>query len=71
MQWRAGSSTYHITVANPEHRSRGVGSVHLDGRPVDPGAIPLAEDGVVHEVTAILHPVAAGADRAIASSLRP
>jgi cyclic beta-1,2-glucan synthetase len=45
---------YRFSVSNPEHRCRGVASAELDGAPVDAGAIPLADDGGVHEVTIVL-----------------
>ncbi len=48
--WRFGSATYHIVVANPEHRSRGVGSAELDGEPCDAASIPLVDDGESHRV---------------------
>jgi cyclic beta-1,2-glucan synthetase len=41
-------------VTNPEHRCRGVQSAELDGRPIDPGAIPLRDDGETHEVLVVL-----------------
>jgi cyclic beta-1,2-glucan synthetase len=48
--WRFGRSRYEISVANPEHRCRGVGEAELDGQPVDPAAIPLVDDGATHRV---------------------
>ncbi|MGE5276093.1 MAG: GH36-type glycosyl hydrolase domain-containing protein [Acidobacteriota bacterium] len=48
--WRFGSARYDITVENPEGRRRGVSHVELDGRPVDPSSIPLADDGLSHHV---------------------
>jgi cyclic beta-1,2-glucan synthetase len=50
IDWRIGSSTYHIDVANPTHRCCGVRSARLDGVAIDPGAIPLLDDGRRHEV---------------------
>ncbi len=50
MTWRHGRSTYRIVVTNPEHRARGVMSVELDGRSCPVNAIPLVDDGVIHEV---------------------
>jgi cyclic beta-1,2-glucan synthetase len=41
-------------VSNPEHRCCGVASAELDGIPVDARAIPLKDDGGVHEVTIVL-----------------
>ena len=51
IEWRFGSARYEIVVENPEGRMRGVAQVELDGRPVDPSAIPLANDGLSHRVT--------------------
>jgi cyclic beta-1,2-glucan synthetase len=51
MDWRIGRTRYHILVANPEHRCRGVRWAMLDGKTVDAQAIPLVDDGDTHEVT--------------------
>jgi cyclic beta-1,2-glucan synthetase len=48
-------------VSNPEHRCGGIASAELDGIPVDARAIPLKDDGGVHEVTIVL-----GADSGLA-----
>ncbi len=50
LRWRQGSSVYDIAVTNPEHRNDGVAQVVLDGARVDPRAIPLSDDGAVHQV---------------------
>ena len=51
IDWRVGERTrYHISVLNPDHRSRGSRSAALDGVSVDPSAIPLVDDGEIHEV---------------------
>ncbi len=57
LEWRIGRTRYRFTVSNPEHRCCGIGSAELDGVPVDARAIPLKDDGGVHEVT-----IALGAD---------
>jgi cyclic beta-1,2-glucan synthetase len=54
MTWRVKGTTYAIEVVNPDHHSRGVVSAVLDGQPVDPTAIPLAEDGQTHQVRIVL-----------------
>jgi cellobiose phosphorylase len=54
MDWRIGRTLYRITVTNPEHRCRGVHSAEIDGVSVDPSAIPLNEDGNVHNVAVVL-----------------
>ncbi len=51
---RRGASTYEIRVENPEHRSRGIGEIELDGEPVDPRAIPWHDDGRPHVVRAVI-----------------
>ena len=48
--WRNGRTTYHITVTNPEHRCSGVRSALFDGTRVDAKAIPMRDDGQVHDV---------------------
>jgi len=67
IDWKIGQTRYHFTVVNPDHRCYGVASAELDGAPVDAHAIPLADDGAVHEVKIVLGsdsgrgvPVAAG-----------
>jgi cyclic beta-1,2-glucan synthetase len=62
--WRFGSSIYDIAVANPEHRCRGITAAELDGRAVDPAAIPLVDDGAPHHVRVVL-------EEREASSARP
>jgi cyclic beta-1,2-glucan synthetase len=52
--WRFGGTRYDISVANPEHRCRGVASAQLDGASVDPGAVPLVDDGVPHQLRLVL-----------------
>ncbi len=52
--WRLGPTCYRIEVINPERRSTGVAKASLDGRSVDPGAIPLVDDGGAHEVKVTL-----------------
>jgi cyclic beta-1,2-glucan synthetase len=56
LEWtiRGSGTRYYINVANPEHRCGGVASATLDGVPVDPVAIPLAQDGQVHTVEVVL-----------------
>jgi cyclic beta-1,2-glucan synthetase len=54
LEWKVGGTRYRFTVSNPEHRCRGVGMATLDGEPVDAAAIPLQDDGGVHEVTIVL-----------------
>jgi cyclic beta-1,2-glucan synthetase len=48
--WRFLSTTYTISVLNPDGRCRGVREVTLDGVVVDDLAIPLVDDGRAHDV---------------------
>jgi cyclic beta-1,2-glucan synthetase len=54
LEWKVRRTRYRFTVSNPEHRCSGIASAELDGMPVDPRAIPLADDGRVHEVAIVL-----------------
>jgi cyclic beta-1,2-glucan synthetase len=54
VEWTIGRARYRITVLNPEQRSQGIGSAALDGVAVDARAIPVHEDGALHEVTIVL-----------------
>jgi len=48
--WRVGRTRYDIIVHNPKRRCRGISDAKLDGKPVDPAAIPLVDDGDTHRV---------------------
>jgi cyclic beta-1,2-glucan synthetase len=50
LRWRHGKSVYEIRVDNPGHSSRGVRAALLDGERVEPQAIPLVDDGGVHQL---------------------
>jgi cyclic beta-1,2-glucan synthetase len=52
--WRFGRASYEISVSNPGRRSRGIASAQLDGVAVDANAIPLVDDGRVHEVQLVM-----------------
>ena len=52
--WTLGRTRYRITVSNPDHRTRGITVAELDGGAVDPRAIPLVDDGAVHEVRIVM-----------------
>ena len=54
IEWRVGGTRYSIKVENPEGRTRGVDSAEMDGRPEDPRAIPLLDDGGTHRVRIVL-----------------
>jgi len=52
--WRFLDTRYEITVSNPARRCRGVETALLDGVAVDAAAIPLVNDGGVHDVHLVL-----------------
>ena len=54
MTWRFLDSCYEITVSNPLRKCRGVAGATLDGVCVNASAIPLVNDGRVHEVQVVL-----------------
>jgi cyclic beta-1,2-glucan synthetase len=54
LTWRIGRTRYEISVANPERRCRGTAWARLDGVPVDPRAVPILDDGGVHELRVVL-----------------
>jgi cellobiose phosphorylase len=60
VRWCHGRSLYEITVVNPARRNHGVAQAMLDGKPVDPGAIPLAEDDAVHLLHVVMGEPAPG-----------
>jgi cyclic beta-1,2-glucan synthetase len=62
--WRFGRTRYEIAVSNPEGLCRGIAEAELDGAPVDPRSIPLADDGGTHQVRLVL----GGRKRLVASS---
>ena len=68
IDWRHGESHYTIVVDNPELRCQGVASAELDGSPVDPAEIPLADDGRAHRVRVVL---GAGGDAPSGSAQLP
>jgi hypothetical protein len=47
-------SRYRIQVNNPEHLSKGVASIILDGRPLPENLIPPLEDTALHRVEVTL-----------------
>jgi cyclic beta-1,2-glucan synthetase len=60
IEWRFGTTRYSIFVENPERRCAGVASAEMDGSPVEPGAIPLMDDGGSHRVRVVLGAVLTG-----------
>jgi cyclic beta-1,2-glucan synthetase len=54
ISWRHLDTQYEVSVSNPERRCRGVLEATLDGAATDHRAIPLVNDGRVHEVAVLL-----------------
>ncbi|MFP4012941.1 MAG: GH36-type glycosyl hydrolase domain-containing protein [Chitinispirillaceae bacterium] len=45
---------YKISVKNPDHVSKGVKSISVDGKALDKPVVPVFDDGKVHEVTVVM-----------------
>jgi cyclic beta-1,2-glucan synthetase len=54
ISWRFGAARYEITVSNPAGRCKGIRSARLDGVEVEAMAIPLVDDGKVHELRVVM-----------------
>jgi len=54
IEWRIGTTTFHIRVDNPHRAGHGVALATLDGREVDPRRIPIVDDGGTHVVEVAL-----------------
>ena len=52
--WRHRTTRHEIIVTNPQRRCQGVARAELDGRVVNPQAIPLVDDGAVHRVRILM-----------------
>src|SRR4029453_10983072 len=52
--WKSEGATFEIEVDNQARRCRGVARALCDGRPVDPGPIPLAADGRTHRIQVVM-----------------
>ncbi len=55
LRYRHGSTMYHILVRNPQNVQCGVAHTLVDGVEVT-GAVDLADDGRIHEITVTLGP---------------
>jgi len=62
--WRLGRTRYEIAVENPGRRCRGIETARLDGVAVDARAIPLLDDGRVHDLRVVMGDGAATAQAA-------
>ena len=67
--WRFGRTRYEISIANPQGRCRGVAGAELDGAGVDPGAIPLVDDGATHSVRVVLGQAGKGSPARLAARM--
>ena len=47
-------ATFEITVSNPEHVSKGIKKLVVDGQEVAGNIIPVFDDGAIHTVTAVM-----------------
>ncbi|HKG15525.1 MAG TPA: glucoamylase family protein [Pyrinomonadaceae bacterium] len=54
IDYRHGSSRYHIKVENPSGSSHGVSAVEVDGVPQASGEVALKDDGASHRVRVVL-----------------
>lgn len=52
--YRHRATCYRVVVENPDGVEHGARSATLDGRTIDPAAIPLVDDGVDHEIRVVL-----------------
>ena len=52
--YRYGATDYEIEVDNPQHVSRGIARIHLDGRILSGHLVPLSDDGLPHRVEVTL-----------------
>ncbi len=54
LHYRHKKTLYHIAIENPDHCSRGVALVEVDGIAVADKIVTLLDDGVPHEVRVVL-----------------
>jgi cellobiose phosphorylase len=54
MRYRFQNTTYRVAVENPDHRSRGVILLEVDGVSTADKKIKLLDDGQTHEVRVVL-----------------
>jgi cyclic beta-1,2-glucan glucanotransferase len=54
LRYRFGNTSYRISVENPDHCSRGVALVELDGVPAADRMVRLRDDALPHEVRVVL-----------------
>ena len=54
MQRKFRGATYHLEVKNPDHVSKGVKEIIVNGEKLNSGKIPLLEKGKIHKVEIIM-----------------
>ncbi len=54
LRFTKNQTTYEILVKNPNHVQKGVQSVSLDGETQEDLALPIAQDGEVHQVEVLM-----------------
>jgi len=54
IRYQFGESVYWIQVENPEHVTRNVLKISLDGKTLDDGSIPLVDDQNEHRAVVVL-----------------
>jgi cellobiose phosphorylase len=54
LRYRFQNTIYHISIENPDHCSRGVAVVELDGVAIADKIVPLRDDAQPHEVRVVL-----------------
>ena len=69
LEWRFGASRYRILVDNVARSSSGVSHAELDGAAVDYTAIPLVDDGRVHDVRIVMGVPAGQTTKALVSDV--
>ncbi|MBW8036282.1 MAG: glycosyl transferase [Planctomycetes bacterium] len=48
------NAQYHINVQNPDHVTKGINRITVDGRIIDSNVLPVFNDGKIHEVVVLL-----------------
>ncbi len=54
VQRKFRNAVYKITVKNPEHISKGIGEILVDGKKLNDNILPVLDDGKTHKVTVIM-----------------
>ena len=54
MKRKFRGATYNIEVKNPNHVSKGVKQVMVNGSPIETNIVPILEEGKKHSVEVIM-----------------